>query len=386
MIFFQSRSRPGLPTGSALILAIVLAMAPVGIAAEVNVMRAPNGGIQPQLVVEKSGKQHLIYFKGGKQQGNVFYVTRDSKGDAAAWSEPKRVNSEPGGARRNGAISHARLAVDDSGRAHVAWFTMRPPNYFYARMTDDGRGFEPQRSLVKENIQGVEAGAALVTVGSDRVSMIWHAGPFARVEKRGIFLVESTDGGQTFGPERQIDSAKAGSCPCCGLSAIAGQGGRLFVSYRSAEQQIHRDMTLLDSTDGGRSFSSSTLHKWDIPRCPVATTSFAAGPDGKVAVAWETKGKVYFSSTDNFRGAIAPPAVGYGQVRRKNPAIAVNAKGETLLVWGEGEGFQSGGKLRWTVFENSGKPTGQKGQPGEIPESSMPSAVVLPDGSFLVIY
>lgn len=391
MIFFRRPSRTGSPAAlSASILTagltIALAAASVCEATEVEIMRAPNGGIQPQLAVGKAGKLHLIYFKGGKQEGDVFYVTRESGADSEAWSEPVRVNSEPGGARRNGAISHARLAVDDSGRAHVTWFTMRPPNYFYARMSDDGRGFELQRSLVKKNIHGVEAGAALVTTGSNKVSLIWHAGPFAQVESRGIFIMESTDGGKTFGGERQIDSAKAGSCPCCGLSAIGGGDGRLLVSYRSAVEKIHRDMTLLDSKDGGKSFSGATLHKWDIPRCPVATTAFAAGPGGNVAVAWETKGQVYFAPIDDPDKTVAPPSVSYGQVRRKNPSIAVNAKGETLLAWGEGEGFRAGGKLHWATFDKSGKPTGQKGQPGEIPESSMPAAAVLPNGSFLVIY
>jgi hypothetical protein len=170
------------------------------------------------------------------------------------------------------------------------------------------------------------------------------------------------------------------------LSAFAGEDGRLLVSYRSAEQKIHRDMTLLDSANDGRSFSHATLQKWDIPRCPVATTAFAAGPDGRVAVAWETKGQVYFAPTDAPGKAVFPPAAGYGQIRRKNPAIAVNARGETLLAWGEGAGFRPGGKLHWMIFDKTGKPTGQKGQPGEVPESSMPAVAVLPNGAFALIY
>ena len=390
MIFFQRdscASRRTTPISAlALVLTLAFDAAPACGAAEVRLMRTPHGGIQPQLVVDKAGKLHLIYFKGGGQQGNVFHVTRDLKTDSGSWSEPKRVNSRPGGARRNGAISHARLAVDDSRRAHVTWFTMRPPNYFYSRMDDGGVSFEPQRSLVKENIRGVEAGAALVTSGSDKVSMIWHAGPFAQVERRGVFIRQSTDGGRSFGSERQIDSARAGSCPCCGLSAFADADGRLLVSYRSAAEKIHRDMTLLQSMDGGKRFSQATLQKWEIPRCPVATTAFAAGADGGVWVAWETKGQIYFAPADAPEKAVAPPFAGYGKTRRKNPAIAANPRGETLLAWGEGEGFRAGGKLHWMIFDKSGKPTGEKGQPGEIPESSMPAVVVLPNGAFALVY
>ena len=108
---------------------------------KVELLRTANDGIQPQVAIDSDETLHLIYFKGA-ERGNVFYVKRDT--DRSTWSDPIRVNSEKGSARRNGAISHAQLALGKDGRIHVTWFNMRPPKYFYSSSRDDGQGFEPQ--------------------------------------------------------------------------------------------------------------------------------------------------------------------------------------------------------------------------------------------------
>ncbi len=47
------------------------------------------------------------------------------------------------------------------------------------------------------------------------------------------------------------------------------------------------------------------------------------------------------------------------------PALAVNARGETLIKWSEGTGWQKGGQLGWLVLDCSGKSKGKRGiKPG----------------------
>ena len=138
-----------------------------GVRAKVEILRTANGGIQPQAAIDADGTLHLIYFKGAAKGGNVFYIKRDA--DLSTWSDPIRVNSEKGSARRNGAISHAQLALGKDDRIHVTWFNMRPPKYFYSASRDDGQGFEPQRNLVTEHAEGVEAGASIAADGRGNV-------------------------------------------------------------------------------------------------------------------------------------------------------------------------------------------------------------------------
>ena len=66
-------------------------------AARVEVVKTPNGGIQPQAVIDAAGTLHLVYFKGKPSAGDLFYQRRLP--GQSAWSEPLRVNTQPGSAQ-----------------------------------------------------------------------------------------------------------------------------------------------------------------------------------------------------------------------------------------------------------------------------------------------
>src|SRR5207244_2989490 len=75
----------------------------------VDVVRTPDGGIQPQAAVDSEGTIHLIYFKGDPAGGDLFYVTR--KTTPVGFSRPIRVNSQPGSAVATGTIRGAQIAL-----------------------------------------------------------------------------------------------------------------------------------------------------------------------------------------------------------------------------------------------------------------------------------
>src|SRR5437588_7119951 len=85
----------------------------------VDVVKTPAGGIQPQAVVDDRGVIHLIYFKGEPGWGDLFYVRRDP--DTKRFSEPLRVDSEPGSVIATGTIRGGQIALGKGGRIHVAW-------------------------------------------------------------------------------------------------------------------------------------------------------------------------------------------------------------------------------------------------------------------------
>ena len=110
------------------------------------------------------------------------------------------------------------------------------------------------------------------------------------------------------------------------------------------------------------------------------------GPGGVVA-AWETDGQIYFATRKAGAAGFSEPqaAPGPGN-KRKHPAIAVNARGETLLAWTEGTDWQKGGALAWQVFGKDGQPTAQKGRVEDgIPVWGLP-AVVATNGDFTIIH
>ena len=132
----------------------------------------------------------------------------------------------------------------------------------------------------------------------------------------------------------------------------------MHVSYRGAGDNVRRGQRLLTSTDHGRTFSDRLVQPWELGACPVSTTSLFAGPGG-LTVAWETQGQVYFAGAGRLDDARSPP--GEARFRRKNPAVAVDAGGDTLLAWGDGPGFSFGGSLHWQVFDPAGRPVGEPG-------------------------
>ncbi len=122
-----------------------LTQSPVLALEKVEVLRTPGEGIQPQTLVDSQGTLHLVFFKGSPNGGNLIYTTREH--GKTEWSPGIQVNSDSNNVKRNGVIGSAQIAQGKGGRLHVVWFNMRPPNFWYSRMKDDGSGFETQRNL-----------------------------------------------------------------------------------------------------------------------------------------------------------------------------------------------------------------------------------------------
>ena len=110
-----------------------------------------------------------------------------------------------------------------------------------------------------------------------------------------------------------------------------------------------------------------------------------ARPD--VDAAWETKQEVFFARVDprtsKVSMAVSPPGGG----GRKHPTVAGNARGEVLLAWAEGIGWQRGGSLAWQVFDREGQPVGEVGRVADgIPTWGLSTVAARPDGSFVIVH
>jgi hypothetical protein len=359
----------------------------------VNLLRVPNRGIQPQVAVDDKGTVHLIYFRGDPAGGDIFYV---HSRDGETFSRPLKVNSKPGSAIAIGNIRGAHLALGKNGRVHVAWMgsgkdqpkdSVKPTPMLYARLNDAGKAFELQRNVIRAAF-GLDGGGTVAADPAGNVYVAWHASePDTRGEaSRCVWVAVSRDEGKTFAPEKRAYTEPTGACGCCGMRAFADRRGAVYILYRSASEQVHRDMYLLTSADKAAHFRGVDLDPWKIETCPMSSAAFAEGPAGVLA-AWETKGQVYFTRIDPKTGKYTPAnqAPGHSQ-GRKLPAVAANARGQTLLVWTEGMGWNRRGSLAWQVFDRSGKPTRDKGQADGVPVWSLVAVFQRPDGGFTIVY
>lgn len=361
---------------------------------QVHLIRTPHGGLQPQAAVDQHGTVHLIYYSGDDRAGDIFYVRQ--KADESSFSKPIRVNSEPGSAIAAGTIRGAQVALGKNGRVHVVWNGSKPAAQgthegaplWYARLTDAGNAFEAQRDLITF-AAGLDGGSSVAADSAGNVYVTWHA-PAPNAPKgeagRAVFVARSTDDGRTFGAERQISAQGAGVCPCCGMRAFADQDGMVYVLYRMASDVLKRDAVLLVSRDRGETFSMVHSHAWRIAACPMSSASLAAGPAATLA-AWETDGQIHGALVNGKSGSILTtltPAP--GNEKRKHPFATSNVRGEMLLVWTEGTGWQKGGSLAWQIYDRKGAALGESGKQSGVPVWSFASAFAKPNGDFVIVY
>jgi len=368
-----------------------------GKAVNVNVIRTPDHGIQPQAAVDKQGVVHLIYFKGPAEGGDVFYVRR--KFGETKFSQPIRVNSHSGSATAMGTIRGAQLAVGKNGRVHVVWDGMgkgarrvvvsgkEQAPLLYARLNDDGTGFEPERNLITY-AAGLDGGSSVAADAHGNVYGVWHApqpGNTNGEAGRAVFITRSSNDGKTFEREKAALAEPTGACACCGMRAFADRNGAVYIMFRAAIEGINRDETLLISPRPGAEFKIATVHKWRAIICPMSSTTLTEG-DASVLAAWETGSQVYFAKVNSRTMQVSEPMSPDGKASRKHPVAVANERGETLLVWTEGTSWGKGGEVGWQLFDSDGKPTSEEKRADGLPAWSLATAFAEANGEFVVVY
>ena len=156
--------------------------------------------------------------------------------------------------------------------------------------------------------------------------------------------------------------------------------------YRSATSLTHRDIYLLEATDGGRSFRGSRVQGWDTNACPMSSMAIVSAAS-QIFGAWETAGQIYVGEIDTNAARIpAPTPVTGAAGTRKHPRLAANANGEVLVVWTEGTAWARGGSLAWQAFDASGHPTTMTGEAPGVGVWSFGTPAPRRDGGFLILY
>ena len=357
----------------------------------VELKRVPEGGIQPQTILDANGTVHLVYFKGDPSEGDLFYARSE---DGIAFSSPIRVNSVPGTAVAIGNIRGARLAVGRRGHVYVVWNGSRKTAdpaqgrspMLYTRLNDARTAFEPEQNLL-HTAYGIDGGGGLAADQQGRVYVFWHAPiPGHQGEdSRRVWMTRSEEDGKTFKPEGIVWEQPTGACSCCSLTAYADPSGKLYVLFRSAQQAVHRDMYLLESQDQGKSFHGAAISNWNVGYCVMSSEAFASGPKGTIA-AWETEKKIHFGLVQADPSKMTDFVVSSTGTNEKYPSVATSRDGLILVSWTEGMGWKRGGSLRWQILDDRGRPLGDSGAADGVPAWSLVSAYQQKNGNFVVLY
>lgn len=363
-------------------IALLLLCPLLAAATEVKLERVPEGGVQPQVAVAADGAVHLVYLTGKPDGADIRYSFR--KAGDTAWSAPVTVNSEAQCAVAIGTIRGAQLAVGKAGSVHVVWNGKAQNGQHataplcYARL--EAGKFAAQRTLNTGTIH-LDGGASVAADDKGGVWVVWHAAPPEGKSEadRRIYVSRSRDDGATFTNAAPAEGAPAGVCACCSLKAFFSPAGELLTFYRNASDKTQRDMTLLTAQEG-TAFSSKVLYPWSIAACPMSSATLLAS--GKATrAAWETEGTVWTALVGE-----TPVPVALSKGKARHPALAVNGRGETLVSWSLGTGWQRGGELGWVVLDANGKPAATRGTAKEVPVWSHTAAFANAAGDFIILH
>lgn len=379
--------------GLVLLLVLITNMAGAASRADVEILKTPDGGLQPRMLTDESGRVHLMYFKKrlnrpDAREGSLYYRQYDMQ--SQAFGLPVKVSS---GAfpLQTVSISRAAMAIDGEGRLHAIWYQPKNGQYYYSRSNPERTRFEPQREMVTENALGIDAGADIAARGN-QVAIFWGAGDLSREYERTVFTRLSTDGGASFGAELQLGNPDLGACACCSLAGDFVDDDNLLVAYRSALAGVGRHMQLL--TVGGLAEGISrasyqsvhNLQEWEASFCPLSTNDIEFDSDDRLWIVFETENRIVQLALEE---GVAPELVAepFTETRQKNPAIAFNESGQRLVVWAEAISHSRGGRLNMRLFDGVG--SGQEIVSEEtinLDNFTFPAAATLPDGRFLVLY
>jgi hypothetical protein len=259
------------------VLAVTLSLAAAGLqepakTPRIELVRVPDGGLQPRAEVGEDGTLHLVYFTGDAAAGDLRYVR--SRDGGKSFEAPIEVNHRKASAVAIGNVRGAQIALGRNGRVHVVWNglgakskdgkTREPDPLLYTRLDDSGKTFELERDVISKH-HGLDGGSAVAAHG-DFVYVLWHApgsegeGEDARV----VYSAASRNGGEDF-VQLGLTFAGTGVCPCCGMSAMFSNSGWLGALYRTAHDGDGRDTMLMEFGLDVSSLAFRLLDPWKVP-------------------------------------------------------------------------------------------------------------------------
>ncbi|MQA89617.1 MAG: hypothetical protein GEU90_05215 [Gemmatimonas sp.] len=332
---------------------------------------AETGASNPTVAVSPAGLTYVAWAATEGDESNVLFSRTVADG---TFSEVVRVNHIAGDAAPH-AQAPAQVAAGPGDEIYVVWQNRSEAEWLdfgasdvrFSRSLDGGETWFPAVT-VNDNDPSIPARNTFhdVEVADDGTIYVSWIDARVRDGFRGdyyretgesppvdeepateIRLTSSKDGGATFTPSVVLET---NSCPCCRTSMATGPDGMVYVSYRKVYGDNIRDIAVVRSLDGGRTFEEPVrVHDdgWYIEGCPHAGASLAVDRDGRVHVAWFTgaqdhPGAFYAVSEDQGRSfeepvRLTPP----GAVPTTQVAVAADDAGTVWVAWEETDGAQA---------------------------------------------
>ena len=238
-------------------------------------------GQMPNLVKDKDDNLHVVFGTGD----SILYVYSADQGNS--FSQPSLIAVLP-----KLAASHTRgpqIAATTKGLIVIACNSSG--NIFSFHKSGSGNWVPTGKvndvdTVAKENLMAFNA-------YEENAFAVWLDVRDNRQNK--IYGSSSIDGGRSWSKNKMIyTSPDTTVCQCCKPSVVI-KGSNVFVMFRNWLNG-NRDMYLIQSTDGGNTFGQAQKlgnGNWKLNGCPMDGGSLAINDSGAIQTVWRREGKVY---------------------------------------------------------------------------------------------
>lgn len=237
-------------------------------------------GQMPNLSRDNSGVVHLVYGNGD----SILYRYSSDKGKS--FSTPSIIAILP-----KLAASHMRgpqIATTSNGLVVTA--CTDEGNIFSFTKDETGTWSQSVRvndtdTIAKENLMALSA-------DGNNAFAVWLD---LRDGHNRIYGAKSNDGGKSWSKNMLIyASPDTTVCECCKPS-VAVKGNNVYVMFRNW-MNGKRDLHLIQSTDGGNTFGQAQKlgnESWALNGCPMDGGGLAISENGGAETVWNRKGVIY---------------------------------------------------------------------------------------------
>lgn len=291
----------------------------------------------PSIAVNKTGTIYVAWHDDRTTHSNQFYDIFMSKSTDAGKSFDVNVRVDDGDLMTRQYFPC--VAVDNSGIIHVVWQDNRNGEWdiYYAQSTDSGLTFGANKGVDNSgNDTSVQEYPSIATDANGRLFVSWS---HYRNGTAQIRLARSIDGGASFEPSVRVSDSIPSISLVDAPSVTTDIHGNVYVSWfdnRDGSSHIY----LSKSTDGGQSFGPD-IQVDDATNKSRGAPSIKTDTIGNLYAVWidtrNDKEDIYFAkSTDGgftFGTNIPVSYVDDDMIEQWWPSLAVDGIGTIFVSW-----------------------------------------------------
>ncbi len=291
----------------------------------------------PSIAVNGTGIIYVAWHDDRTTLSNLFYDIFLARSTDGGKSFEANVRVDDGGI--NTRQYFPCVAVDNVGTVHVAWQDSRNGEWdiYYAQSTDEGLTFSVNGRVDDSgNDTSVQEFPSMAIDQSGTIYVAWSHWLSGNAQIR---LARSIDGGASFEPSVRVDDPFPGASIADAPSVTAHASGNVYVSW-SDNRNSSSHVYLSKSIDGGQSFGPD-IQVDDATVKSRGSSSIKADAVGNIYAVWidarNDKQDIYFAKSINgglsFNKNIPVSYVDNDNIDQLYPSLAVDSIGTVYVAW-----------------------------------------------------